>query len=84
MAAHPLPQQVALVLLGACGAGLGKPVLHVGTLGQGGVRLAVLLLLQRSLGATDTGVSRTVPIKSTLVWILDCFTFGFEFEKNAK
>ena len=48
-ASHPLTQQVALVLLGARGAGLGQPVLDVGTLGQDGVRLAVLLLLQRSL-----------------------------------
>lgn len=43
---YPLSKQVVMVLLCACGPGLGKPILNIRTLGQGRVWLAVLLLLQ--------------------------------------
>lgn len=43
---YPLSKQVIIVLLCACRPGLRKPILNIGTLGQGRVWLAVLLLLQ--------------------------------------
>jgi len=53
---YPLSLQVVEVLLGACGARLGQPVLEVRTLRQGRVWLAVVLLLQGALGHTHTEV----------------------------
>lgn len=46
---YPLSLQAVLMLQRTCGAGLGQPVLHTGTLREAGVRLTVLLFLQRPL-----------------------------------